>query len=189
MRKVYIRGTQNVKMDEDRNDDGNILFSSTFDELKWNGEQVHPLQSGYNFTSVASNGVNETVSHFDIEITTEKLLQGGMFWIENPNDVDKRDYITFSVIDRNGVVMHPDYGISLFTLMGLTAGEDVIELQPIVKYSKVKKGSAENGYFYYPLEHVKDSSAVVPGIFLRSSYHSYSTVPIKYYMEIITYEK
>jgi len=189
MREIYTKPEQIIKLDEPRNEDGNILFSKTFDELKWNGETVHPLQIGYDFESNISDGENVTITNFDIEITTEKLLQGGMYWILNPSDVDVRDYVNFAVVDRNGVVIHPEYGVSLFTLLGLTPSVDVLELQPIVSNIKIKKGCSSNCYFYYPLQNIGDSSPVISGIFMRASYHSFSTVPINFYMELITYEK
>ena len=189
MRKIYKRKPREVRLDEDRNPDGNPIFSTTFSELMWNGIPVSPLQKGYSFTVEKGEGA-EKISSFSILITVEKLIQGGMYWVDcdSPELIDRRDYADFSVVDKDGVVTNPETGNSFFQDFGLEPGVDILSLQSVIETSRIRKGNPNNMYHHAPLSNVNDAAAAFPGIYFHTTIHSWSDIDYEFYQELVTYE-
>lgn len=104
---------------------------------------------------------------FDQEITTEIKLQGGSYRILNYSNVGwngdtQRDFIEFSIIDKNDV-------LGLFSKYGLTVGQDILEVFKFVRNAHVLESETFlDKYSAFP---------VVPGLFFRVAYNSVGTSP------------
>lgn len=135
--------------------DGNPVFAPTFlftsDRARLKGELWE-----------ATPGA---VTMFDVEVTTQLLVQGGQFWIR---DSAAGDYVDFSVVDKNNV-------LGVFGMYGLTPGQDVLEL---VKYvDKYRIPATTEALPVWRDEIIMPTAAPVRlGLFLRCTYHSQGSV-------------
>jgi hypothetical protein len=122
---------------------------------------------GYKFNMPASG-----LSIHDIEITTQVLVQGGTFWVDVEGE---DDYAEFSVVDKNNV-------LGLFSLFGLTPGEDVLELKKFITKMYMHKGFNNKSIMASVV------TPVVSGLFLRNYYYNSSSSPVKVGMSYVWYE-
>ena len=95
------------------NRDNIPVYSPTY---SYYPDNLKPTFKGWRYTATAG-----TQSIFDIEVTSEIRLQGGICHVHNPSDVVSGDYVEFSVVDKDDV-------LGLFDSLGLTVGVDVLEL-------------------------------------------------------------
>ncbi len=102
---------------------------------------------------------------FDIQLTNEKSLKGGKYYIVNYSDINSElDYLECSLIDKNNVM-------GLFNNYGLVVGQDVLELGKFVITEYVE-----------PTDKFIASYGVMPlssGLFLRLAYNSFGSVDIR----------
>lgn len=108
------------------------------------------------FKGVGLKAEANATSMVDYELTTEIYLLGAEYWIHNGHWGDKID---FSIVDKNDT-------LGLFSMFGLSPGEDVLELVKHVKEYPVKPGE-QAGSFYPP-----SRAEVASGLFLRFKYEN-----------------
>jgi hypothetical protein len=104
------------------------------------------------------------VAIFDVEVTTQLLVQGGQFWVKGAAE---GDYADFSVVDKNDV-------LGLFATYGLTVGVDVIELAKYVDHYPVPDQAFWKDEIIMPTV-----APVKTGLFLRCVYHSQGVADVK----------
>lgn len=158
--ETNYKPTANDKL-VNRDDRGNSIMTPTLDD----SQGLMPKKQSYQFNANLGE-----INFFDIEITTEKRLSGGEYWVkinDNPEYVTENDILEFSVVDKNDI-------LGLFSTYGLTVGEDVLELKKFVINDYPKVGLMSNGKYYYKqcYETVKGTSLVSAGLFLRIKYDS-----------------
>lgn len=146
---------------EARNEFGSIIVSPSFEDVMG----LYPKKKMTRHHIVAGE-----INFLDEEITTERRINGGEFWIDldDTGKVHKDDYVDFSIIDKNDV-------LGLFSTYGLTVGVDILELVKFVKGDIIKKGSVLNGYHSQLYEGIKGTNIVYTGIFQRIMVESYGT--------------
>lgn len=158
-----------------RNDFGAEIVSPTFDDV--NG--LYPKKKMYKDTAIAGQ-----INFFDIEVTQEKRINGGEYWV-HPEDVAKvhdDDYVEFSIIDKNDV-------LGLFSAYGLNkANGDILELCKFVLTDYVLKGDPDNGYHSELYEGIKGTNVVYTGLFMRAAYVSHGTENIRWKWRLYFYE-
>lgn len=157
------------------NDNGDRIFAPTLDDVAG----FYPKKRCYKETVVKN-----TENFFDYEVTSEKRINGGEFWIF-PGDesrVHEDDYIEFSIIDKNDV-------LGLFATYGLSvANGDILELVKFVQNDYVKKGNVADGYHSQLYEGIKGTNRVMAGLFMRVSYSSHGTDDLKFLWRLYYYE-
>lgn len=101
------------------------------------------------------------VTIFDIEVTSQLLVQGGQFWLRNAAD---EDYADFSIVDKNDVLgLHTQYGIPLGT---------PIELRKYVDYFPFPPGDYQDNIV------MPTVAPIIEGLFMRVVYHSHGVAPV-----------
>ena len=123
-----------------------------------------------------------SLNFFDIEVTQEKRICGGEYWIfpGDESNVHADDYVEFSIIDKNDV-------LGLFSIYGLTVGVDILELVKFVCTDYVKKGDSSNGYHSRLYEGIKGTNLVTQGLFFRAAYDSNGTANLGFIWRIYYY--
>lgn len=149
------------------NKDGYPIVSTTYGSYP---EGLTPLFKSYQFVAVAGS-----FNIFDIEITSEKRLQGGSYKLWNYYDVVYGDYIEFAVVDKNDV-------LGLFGSLGLVVGEDILELGKYVRSDYVLNNQTDIKLT------VLGDSTLYPGLFLRWIYNSVGNNDIKFIGRIYGFE-
>jgi hypothetical protein len=152
-----------------QNKDGHNIVS--IDQGHFYGD-LKPQAKGYSFTATAGE-----TTFYDIPVTSQVRMFGGVYWICNPQDVEDQDLIEFSVIDK-------DDTLGYFTALGLTVGVDILELNKYYKNGYVKKGNPAEGYKYRPLERNPAAVDVLAGLYFRTTYQSSGSVDIEVIQEI-----
>jgi len=179
-RKVYNFGASRpvTLQGEKRDSNGDLIITQTFPNLG-----MVQIRQDYKFVAVAG----EQTFH-DVEVTTELRISGGRRYVINVDDVHENDYMEFSVIDKNGVLIEPESGLSYFQLLGLTPGVDVLLLEKFVRTSYVKKGNKSDGYMctYEPSSIHGDP--IYQGLFMRASYASFGDTDIDVVYTLLFYE-
>jgi hypothetical protein len=133
--------------------DGNPVISPTFEDTMG----LYPEWKGSLYTATA-----EALSFFDEVVTTEKQLRGGWYELFDDNAVEG-DYLEFSVVDKNNV-------LGLFGALGLTVGEDVLELAKYVKTEYINPARKDRQIFM-----ANSTFVVYPGLYIRTIYNSEGT--------------
>lgn len=113
---------------------------------------------GYQYTAT-----NNTLSIFDELITTEIKVEAGWFEILDEN-AQVGDWIDFSVVDKDDV-------LGMFSALGLTVGNDVLEVGNLVRTEYINPRSTERCIF-----RVERPATVLPGLYFRVKYNSLGTV-------------
>jgi len=126
----------------------------------------------------------DATNFFDIQIVDEVRIVAGEYWIQGTaafleENVHEDDYVEFSIIDKDGVLLVPDTNITLFQAYGKTIGEDIIELDKFIYTDIVKCGDPAGGYHQQCFERVNGSDAVIPGLYFRIQYESYGNTNLK----------
>jgi len=157
--------------DEDRDSEGHLTVSQTFHHLG-----MVSARKCYKFTATS----NQT-TFYDIEVTTELRIAGGLCWVRNTTDVHDDDYIEFSIVDKDDV-------LGLFSTYGLTVGEDVLELSKFIRTEYIKKGSSDDGYKmnFEPVE--IHGEPIIAGLYMRIAYTSYGNTDINTVTRLMYYE-
>jgi hypothetical protein len=114
------------------------------------------------------------VTFFDTEITTEKRIRAGDYYVINENDVPADDYIEFSIIDKNDV-------LGLFETYGLIEGIDILEIHKFVKTEYIHDSQ---GYIF----DAWCTEELVTGLFFRVAYNSSGTTDINFLIRILYFE-
>ena len=146
--------------------DGRPIMSPTFEDTVG----LAPQWSGNLYTATAG-----ATSIFDEVVTTEKRIRGGWYELLDSNAVIN-DYCEFAVVDKDDV-------LGLFTPLGLTVGEDILELKKYVKtdyINPVDKGRQE---FVG-----KSVFTVAAGLYLRSIYVSTGGTNVQFKVVMLSYE-
>jgi hypothetical protein len=142
--------------------DGFQIFAPTLDDV----QGLYPKKKMYKNLVTAGS-----INIFDNEVTSEKKICGGEYWIY-PDDVDKihdDDYVEFAVVDKNDV-------LGLFSTYGLSvANGDVLELVKFVETDYIIKGDKAGGYHSRLYEGIKGTNTVYAGLFFRCIVHSHGT--------------
>lgn len=112
---------------------------------------------------------------FDEQVTVEKRLRGGWYELFDTNAV-VNDYVEFAVVDK-------DDTLGLFTMLGLTVGEDVLELRKYVKTEYVNPSLSGRQHFIG-----NSVFSVVAGLYLRSIYVSTGTNNVQFKVVVLSYE-
>ena len=146
---------------EARNEFGSIIVSPSFEDVMG----LYPKKKMTRHHIVAGE-----INLLDEEITTERRINGGEYWIDldDTGKVHKDDYVDFSIIDKNDV-------LGLFSTYNLTVGVDILELVKFVKGDIIKKGSVLNGYHSQLYEGIKGTNPVYTGLFQRIMVDSQGT--------------
>jgi len=97
----------------------------------------------------------DTVTIHDVEITTQLYVDHGMAWFKDAND---GDIVEISVVDKDDV-------LGLFTALGYTVGEDVLELGKWAENIPMFPGDSP-----WVMFHTEDTAPVVEGLYLRIKY-------------------
>jgi len=158
-----------------RNESGDPIYSPTLDDVMG----LYPKKKSYKNTAVAGQ-----INFFDIEVTQEKRINGGEYWIHNDDvvNVNDDDYVEFSIIDKNDV-------LGLFSTYGLNKDNgDILELSKFVLTDYVKKGNPENGYHSQLFEGIKGTNLVRTGLFMRAAYVSNGQSNIRWIWRLYFYE-
>lgn len=113
---------------------------------------------GYQYTATKN-----TLSIFDELITTEIKVEAGWFEILDEN-AQVGDWIDFSVVDKDDV-------LGMFSALGLTVGNDVLEVGNLVRTEYVNPRSTDRCVF-----RVERPATVLPGLYFRVKYNSVGTV-------------
>ncbi len=154
---------------------GTPVMSPSFDDV----QGLYPKKKCYKDTV---NGGQ--INIFDIEVTQEKRIHGGEYWIHQ-DDVSKvhdDDFIEFSVVDKNDV-------LGLFGTYGLNKENgDILELCKFILTDYVKKGNASDGYHSVLYEGIKGTNLVTKGLFLRTMYDSHGSENIRWMWRLYYYE-
>lgn len=129
-----------------------------------------PQWAGYLYT--AAGGATNI---FDEEITVEKRLRGGWYELLDSN-AELGDYVEFSVVDKDDV-------LGLFELLGLTVGEDILELRKYVKEEFVNPAGVGRQTFIG-----QSAFTVIEGLYLRSVYESTGSVDVQFKVVTFAYE-
>lgn len=132
--------------------EGGLVMSQTYGETSHNPvwkKRKHIANAG------------ET-TFFDIEITTEIKLESGGYKIINIEDIGTDDYIEFSIIDKNDI-----YSPGLFSQIGLTIGEDILEIHKFVRTEFIDTENWTN----FEVNSARVFT-VKQGLFLRIAYNS-----------------
>ncbi len=158
-----------------RNANGDPIYSPTLDDVMG----LYPKKKTYK-GNVSPNQVN----FFDIEVTQEKRINGGEYWVHQDDvlKVHEDDYVEFSIVDKNDV-------LGLFSTYGLSvANGDVLELCKFILTDYVKKGNSANGFHSSLYEGIKGTNLVVQGLFMRVMYDSNGTDAIRWTWRLFYYE-
>ena len=147
-------------------DDGVPITAPTFEET----EGLAPNWQGYLYTATAG-----ATNIFDEVVTVERRLRGGWYELFDSNAV-AGDYVEFAVVDKDDV-------LGLFTMLGLTVGEDVLELRKYVRKEYVNPTLAGRQDF-------QGNSAfhVIEGLYLRSIYVSTGSNNVQFKVVTFSYE-
>lgn len=150
-----------------RSADGRPIVSPTFEDTVG----LMPQWSGNLYTATAG-----ATSIFDEEITTEKRIRGGWYEVMNGSIPEINDYCEFAVVDKADT-------LGLFTMLGLTVGEDVLELRKYVKKDYINP--IEKGRQVFVGQSV---FTVAAGLFLRSIYISTGATDVQFKVVMLSYE-
>lgn len=164
-----------IKWNKSNNNDFGIgLVSPTLDDV----QGLYPKKKMY-----AENVIAGKLNIFDYMIDVEKRISGGEYWIypEDSSKIHKKDYLEFSVIDKNDV-------LGIFNYYGLIPGVDILELTKFVKTDYIKKGNSAEGYHSQLFEGIKGTNALVAGLFLRVAYFSVGTQDLDFFWRLYYYE-
>lgn len=115
----------------------------------------YPNESG-RYKNVALKAVADATTIEDFRITQEIYLQGADFWVASGH---WEDIVDFSVVDKDDV-------LGLFGYLGLTVGQDILELVRHVDHYPVKPGDSQGSF--YPPSHAE----VASGLYLRVKYEN-----------------
>lgn len=132
---------------------------------------LNPRWEGHLYTVTAG-----ALNFFDEQITTERQLRGGWYEILNGNSVIG-DYVEQSVIDKDNV-------LGLFSLYGLTVGQDVLELKKYVKTEYVNPITAGQRQVFA----VSSTFTLIVGLYLRVAYNSVGSNDIQLKVTTLAYE-
>jgi hypothetical protein len=147
-------------------DDGVPVSAPTFEET----EGLAPNWQGYLYTATAG-----ATNIYDEAVTVERRIRGGWYELLDSNAV-VGDYVEFAVVDKDDV-------LGLFALLGLTVGEDVLELRKYVRKEYVNPNVVGRQDF-------QGNSAfhVVGGLYLRSIYVSTGGSNVQFKVVTFSYE-
>lgn len=121
---------------------------------------------------------------FDIEVTTERIIVGGEYWIRQSdvNKIHEDDTVDFKVVDKNDV-------LELFTPYGLSvANGDILQLPTIVEDDYIQKGDPDCGYYSDMYKGLVGSFKVKAGLFNRIIINSYGTENFQLRVRFFYYE-
>ena len=130
--------------------DGNPVHAPTFEDTMG----LYPQWEGHKYTATAG-----ATNLFDEVVTTERQLRGGWYELFDDGAVEG-DYLEFAVVDKNDV-------LGLFGLLGLTVGEDVLELAKYVRTEYINPTKKDRQMFM-----ARSTFVVTAGLFLRTIYES-----------------
>ena len=130
--------------------DGNPVLAPTFEDTMG----LYPEWAGHKYTATAG-----ATNIFDEVVTTEKQLRGGWYELMCENAV-LDDYLEFAVVDKDDV-------LGLFTMLGYTVGEDVLELAKYVKTEYINPLRTDRQVFM-----ANSTFVVIAGLYIRTIYVS-----------------
>lgn len=124
---------------------GGLRFSQTYSSFDEDGS----------FFGARIECPANTVTIHDIEITTELFVDAGKVWFVGASD---GDIVEISLVDKNDKM-------GLFTMLGYTIGQDVLELGKWAENIPMYPGNTPWTDFVTP-----DVAPIVAGLFLRVKY-------------------
>lgn len=143
-----------------------VIMQPTFE----NTGGVHPIWRGHLYT--AANGATNI---FDELVTTERELRGG--WYEIIDAPNRGDYIEFAVVDKDDV-------LGMFTPLGLTVGQDILELKKYVRQQHVNpKAEGQRRELL-----ANSTFVIISGLYLRTIYESTGGTDIDFEVVTLAYE-
>ena len=150
-----------------RTPDGRPVSAPSFEDTGG----LNPKWEGKLYTATAG-----AMNFFDEEVTVEKQLRGG--WYEIMNDkAQVGDYVEQSVVDKNDV-------LGLFSVFGLTVGQDVLELKKYVKTEYVNPTTAGQRQVFG----ASSTFTLTVGLFLRVAYNSTGAEDVELKVTTLAYE-
>lgn len=147
--------------------DGRPIMSPTFEDTVG----LAPQWESHLYTATAG-----ATNIFDEVVTTEKRIRGGWYEIMNGSVPVINDYCEFAVVDK-------DDTLGLFTVLGLTVGEDVLELKKYVKKDYINPTEKGRQEFLG-----RSVFAVAAGLYLRSIYTSTGGTDVQFKVVMLSYE-
>ena len=129
--------------------DGNPIAAPAFEDTGG----LNPKWKGYKYTATA-----DAINIFDELVTIEKALRGVWYELLDGN-ASADDFIEFSVVDK-------DDTLGLFDGLGLTVGEDVLELNKYVETEYINPTTAGSREVFM----ANSTFVVVDGLYLRTVY-------------------
>lgn len=138
----------------------------------WERTNLDPVWKGYFYTPTpkASEGDDAVYSMFDELITDELLLRGGWYTILE-DQANVGDFIEFSIVDK-------DDALGMFAGLGLTVGQDILELAKFVRTEYVSASTGDVG-----VDHdftTRGGFRLVPGVYMRTTYVATGTSAPKF---------
>lgn len=134
------------------------VMAPTFEDA----QGLTTVWKGYLYTAEPNS-----LNIYDELVTTQLKLRGG--WYKLLDDTANiGDYIEFSVIDK-------DDTLGLFSMFGLTVGEDILELKKFVRTEYVNPASFERQDFQSG-----GASEVMQGLYFRTYYFNSGDNPVKF---------
>lgn len=130
---------------------------------------IHPQWKGHKYTATAG-----ATNIFDEVVTVEKQLRGGWYELLDDN-AEIGDYIEFAVVDKDDV-------LGLFDALGLTVGEDVLELKKYVKTEYVNPTKKDRQQFM-----ANSTFVVLAGLYLRTIYESEGSTDVQFKVVTLAY--
>jgi hypothetical protein len=149
-----------------RDADGNPISAPAFEDTGG----LAPQWEGHLRTATA-----DSINIYDEVVTTEKRIRGGWYELLDDNAAIG-DIVEFSVVDKDDV-------LGLFTMLGLTEGEDVLELRKYVRTEYVNPASVGRQMFQG-----QSAFVVMAGLYLRSIYESTGSSDVQFKVVTLAYE-
>lgn len=152
--------------DKAHSPEGTPVTAPTFEDT----QGLHPQWCGHKYSAVAG-----AINIYDEVVTVEKQLRGGWYELLDDNAV-VGDFIEFAIIDKDDV-------LGLFTSLGLTVGEDILELKKYVSKEYVNPAIKGRQEFM-----ANSTTAIVAGLYLRTIYESDGSTDVAFKVVTFAYE-
>lgn len=144
-----------------------VVLAPTFEDTGG----LQPQWLGHKYTAEAG-----ATNIFDEVVTSEKQLRGGWYELISSSVVEG-DFVEFAVVDKDDV-------LGLFTSLGLTVGQDILELVKYVKKEYINPTTVGHRQTF----HAKSTFVVVQGLYLRTIYESVGPANVTFKVVTLAYE-
>lgn len=148
--------------------EGRPVMAPTFEDTSG----LHPQWQGRKYVATAG-----ATNIFDELVTSERQLRGGWYELmDSPAKAVVGDYVEFSVVDK-------DDTLGLFSGLGLTVGQDVLELQKYIRNEYVIPFRQAREVFL-----AKSVWEIVSGLYLRTIYESTGAENVEFKVVTLAYQ-